>query len=84
LRLGCVAGSCLERPRHFARRRKASAAVLVAGLAVSLVPIVLRVLPPLARDAATNGRDPNYLVTVVGLLLYIAVVARSLLLLDVE
>jgi hypothetical protein len=45
---------------------------------------VLRVLPPLARDAATNGRDPNYLVTVVGLLLYIAVVARSLLLLDVE
>ena len=39
---------------------------------------------PLARDAATNERDPNYRVTVVGLLLYVAVVAGALVLLDVE
>jgi hypothetical protein len=56
----------------------------VEGLAISLVPIVLRVLPPLAKDAATNARDPDYLVTVVGLLLYTTVVAPVLVLLDVE
>jgi hypothetical protein len=38
----------------------------------------------LARDAATNERDPNYVVTIVGLLLYVAVVAGALVLLDVE
>jgi hypothetical protein len=63
---------------------KWAAVAVTIGLSVSLVPILLRVLPPLARDAATNERDPNYLVTVVGLLLYIAVVAGSLVLLDVE
>jgi hypothetical protein len=42
-------------------RRWAAIAVTV-GLAVSLVPILLRVLPPLAKDAATNERDPNYAV----------------------
>jgi hypothetical protein len=34
------------------------------GLAVSLLPIVLRVLSPLARDARTQERDPNYRDTV--------------------
>jgi heme/copper-type cytochrome/quinol oxidase subunit 4 len=63
---------------------KWAAVAVTIGLAVSLVPILLRVLPPLARDAATNERDPNYVITVVGLLLYIAVVAGSLVLLDVE
>jgi hypothetical protein len=63
---------------------KWAAVGVTIGLAVSLVPILLRVLPPLARDAATNERDPNYVVTVVGLVLYIAVVAGSLVLLDVE
>jgi hypothetical protein len=41
----------------------------------SLVPILLRVLPPLAKDAETNRHDPNYGVTVVGLLLYGVAVA---------
>lgn len=54
------------------------------GLAVSLIPIVLRALPPLAKDATTNERDPDYAVTVVGLLLYVAVVAGVLVLLDIE
>ena len=43
---------------------------VTVGLAVSLIPILLRVLPPLAKDAATNERDPNYAITVVGLLLW--------------
>ena len=40
------------------------------GLAVSLLPIVLRVLPPLARDAKTDEGDPDHAVTIVGVLLY--------------
>jgi hypothetical protein len=63
---------------------KWAALMVTVGLAISLLPIVLRVLPPLARDAATDERDPNYGVTVVGLLLYSAVVAGVLLLLDIE
>jgi hypothetical protein len=53
------------------------------GLAVSLTPILLRVLPPLARDAKTHEREPGYAVTIVGLVVYAAVVAVFLVLLDV-
>jgi hypothetical protein len=42
------------------------------------------VLPPLTKDATTNERDPDYAVTVVGLLLYVLVVAGVLVLLDIE
>ena len=63
---------------------KWAALVVTVGLAVSLVPIVLRVLPPLAKDAKTNERDPDYAVTVVGLVFYVVVVAGVLVLLDIE
>ena len=56
---------------------------VTVGLAVSILPILLRVLPPLARDALTEERDPNYLVTVVGLILYVALVAVVVVLLGV-
>jgi hypothetical protein len=36
---------------------------VTVGLAVSLIPILLRVLPPLAKDAATNERNPSYAIT---------------------
>ena len=62
---------------------KWAALVVTVGLAVSLVPILLRVLPPLARDARTNKRDPNHAITVLGLLVYVAVVAGFLVLLDI-
>ncbi len=62
---------------------KWGALIVTVGLAVSLVPILLRVLPPLARDARTNKRDPNHAITVLGLLLYVAVVAGFLVLLDI-
>jgi hypothetical protein len=52
------------------------------GLAISLVPILLRILPPLAKDAKTNARDPNFAITVVALLAYSAVVAGFLVVLD--
>src|SRR5262249_37962183 len=61
------------------------AAVLVMiGFSISLIPILLRVLPPLAKDVATNERDPEYGVTILGLVAYVAVVAGVLVLLDIE
>jgi hypothetical protein len=63
---------------------KWAAVAVTIGLAVSLVPILLRVLPPLTRDATTNERDPDYAITVIGLLLYVVVVGGVLVLLDIE
>jgi hypothetical protein len=63
---------------------KWAAVAVTIGLAVSLVPILLRVLPPLAKDAATNERDPDYAVSILGLVLYVGVVAGVLMLLDLE
>jgi len=61
----------------------ASVAVTI-GLAISLLPILIRVLPPLAKDANTNERDPNYAVTVVGLIAYVVIVAGFLVVLDID
>jgi hypothetical protein len=63
---------------------KWAALLVTIGLAVSLVPILLRVLPPLAKDAKTNERDPDYAVTLVGLFFYVVAVAGVLLLLDIQ
>jgi len=63
---------------------KWAALVVTVGLAISLIPILLRVLPPLAKDASTDERDPDYVVTVLGLILYVAVVAGVLVLLDID
>ena len=63
---------------------KWAAQVVTIGLSVSLVPILLRVLPPLAKDATTNERDPDHAVTIVGLFFYVVVVAGVLVLLDIE
>jgi len=63
---------------------KWAAVAVTIGLAVSLIPILLRVLPPLARDIETNKRDPNYAVTVAGLLAYVAIVAGFLVVLDID
>jgi hypothetical protein len=61
-----------------------AALAVTVGLAISLIPILLRVLPPLARDAATSERDPNSGLTVVGLVMYVGVVAGFLVLLDID
>jgi hypothetical protein len=55
-------------------RGRWSAVLVTVGLAVSVLPILLRVLPPLHRDARTQQRDPHYWVTVLGLLLYAVIV----------
>jgi hypothetical protein len=63
---------------------KWAALAVTLGLAISVIPILLRVLSPLAKDAATNERDPGYAVTVLALVGYTAVVTGFLVLLDVE
>ena len=63
---------------------KWAALAFTVGLAISLIPILLRVLPPLAKDASTDKRDADHVVTVLGLILYVVVVAGVLVLLDVE
>jgi heme/copper-type cytochrome/quinol oxidase subunit 4 len=63
---------------------KWAAVAVTVGLAVSLIPIGLRVLPPLAKDTTTNERDPDYAVTVFALILYVAVVGGFLVLLDID
>jgi hypothetical protein len=63
---------------------KWAAVAVTIGLAISIVPILIRVLPPPASDAKTNQRDPDYAITVVGLVLYVAVVAGFLVVLDID
>jgi hypothetical protein len=51
----------------FAEEGKALAAsVVTTGVAVSLLPVLIRVLPRLTRDARTSERDADYVVAVVG------------------
>jgi hypothetical protein len=64
---------------------KALAASLVTtGVAVSLLPFLVHVLPPLARDARTSERDSNYAVGLVGLLVYVLVVAGVIALINID
>jgi hypothetical protein len=51
-----------------------SAVLVTVGLAVSVLPILLRVLPPLQRDARTQQRHPCYWLTMLGLVLYAGII----------
>ena len=53
----------------------AAAALVAGGLALSLLPILVGVLPPLTRDIETQKRDPHFWITVLALILYWAIVA---------
>jgi hypothetical protein len=44
------------------------------GLALSVLPILLRVLPPLQRDAQTQQRKPHNWIAVLGLVLYAVII----------
>lgn len=56
-----------------------AAVLLTVGLAVSLLPILLRVLRPVRRDATLQPRDSQLWVTVLGLILFAAVVVLLML-----
>jgi hypothetical protein len=51
-----------------------SAVLVTVGLALSVLPILLRALPPLQRDAQTQHRNPHFWTTVFGLVLYAVIV----------
>jgi hypothetical protein len=61
-----------------------AATLVTTGVAVSLLPILIRVLPPLARDAHTSERDPQYAVTLVGLFAYVVVVGSLIALINID
>ena len=68
-----------------ADQAKALAATLVTiGVAISLLPILIRVLPPLVRDAHTSERHHDPAVTVVGLVVYAAFVAGVIALINID
>jgi hypothetical protein len=67
--------------RCFGGDRTAAAALLI-GLAVSILPILLRVLPPLRRDVRTDEQGRYVLVTVVGLIVYVVLVAAAITLVE--
>jgi len=56
-----------------------AAVLLTVGLAVSLSPILLRVLRPIRRDATMQQRDPQLWVTLLGLILFAGVVVFFML-----
>ncbi len=60
------------------------ASAVTLGVAVSVLPVLIHVLPPLARDETTSRRDPSYVVTVVGVVLYVVVVGALIALLNVD
>jgi hypothetical protein len=63
---------------------KWAALAVTVGLAISLVPILLRVLPSLARDAEQHERDPNFAITLAALLGYATIVGFFVVVLDLE
>ena len=63
---------------------KWGAIAVTLGLSISVVPIMVRVLPPLRTDAETHERDPDFWITVVALLGYVAIVALVIVVLDIE
>jgi hypothetical protein len=61
-----------------------AATLVTTGVAVSLLPILIRVLPPLAKDLQTREHDPDYAVTIVGLFVYVVVVGGVIALINVD
>jgi hypothetical protein len=61
-----------------------AATLVTTGVAISLLPILIRVLPPLAKDARTSERDPDYAVTLAGLSVYIVVVGGVIALINID
>jgi hypothetical protein len=60
----------------------ASAIAVTLGLALSVLPILLRVLPPVVQGTRTDPGRRYSIVTVVGLIMYGAAVAALVLLLN--
>jgi hypothetical protein len=62
---------------------RTAAAALLIGLAVSTLPVLLRVLPPLRRDLQTDERPRYVVVTIVGVIVYVGLVAAAVTLIEI-
>ena len=60
-----------------------AASAVTVGLAISLVPILLRALPPVPKDRHSGARDPDSVVTLIALALYALMVGLFLIGLNV-
>jgi hypothetical protein len=63
---------------------RTAAAALLVGLAVSILPILLRVLPPLRRDIQAEERPGYVFVTVVGVIVYSFLIAAAVILVTLD
>ena len=83
LAMAVVLGATVFGSLYAIRRggRAADEAVTI-GLAISVVPILLRALPPLGRNPQTQQRDPNRLITILGLVVYGVLTAGTVPLLN--
>jgi hypothetical protein len=79
--LGSTLFGSLAAMLHGGDRRAATAVAL--GLAVSLLPILLRVLPPLGGSGSTSEQSADFAVTITGLVLYVIVTGGTVFLLNV-
>lgn len=61
-----------------------AATFVTIGVAISLLPILIRVLPPLVRDAHSSERHPDHAVTVGGLVLYAIFIAGVIALINID
>ena len=61
---------------------RTAAAALLIGLAVSILPILLRVLPPLQRDLQSDERPRYVVVTIVGVIMYVLLIAAAVSLIE--
>ena len=77
--IGATLFGSLAAMLHEAQQPAATA--VTVGLVVSLVPILLRVLPPLGKRVDADGRDPDVAITIIGLILYVAITAGAVVLL---
>jgi hypothetical protein len=62
---------------------RTAAAALLIGVAVSILPVLLRVIPPLPRDLQTDERPRYVVVTIVGVIVYVVIVAAAVTLIEV-
>jgi hypothetical protein len=61
---------------------RTAAAALMIGLAVSILPVLLRVLPPLRREVTPGERRRFALVTVAGVGAYVVLVGAAVILVN--
>ena len=76
--IGATLFGSLAAMLHDAPRPAATAVTI--GLVVSLVPILLRALPPLRKRAGSTETDRDVAVTIIGLILYFAITAGAVVL----